>query len=178
MKRTIDQKKLNTFILSQQKNKTRFSEYLHPYMAYPDKDSEFYQTMGKTKYLLRLPIIGKNLFLPKIIDKMIIYNYDAHILKYKDNFIGFTAYQIKTKDDSNLDRLNMFRVFIEPDFRGNNLGLYLIENLFNYCANIGIPEIKLGKGNDQAVNKLIDIINSKQYVFKKTYLGNNEFSLL
>lgn len=175
----IDTKKLNTLILSEQKDEKKDSclDYLHKHIAYPDIGTEFDKQMGKTKYLLRIPIIGKHLVLPEVSKKMLDNGYDSQLLKYKNNFVGFTAYQINNEKNFDLPVLNMFRVYVENDFRGNNLGLFLIENLFYYCSNKGIPNLRIGNGNNEKVNDLVNIIKDKEYVFKKEYLGNNTFTL-
>lgn len=117
--------------------------YLMRFLGHPDRDSEFYRSIGVARYLFRMPFLRRGAM---TIGKKYLKRrgYDALMARQDDEIIGFLAFQIH--DDNTL---HTFSTYVDERHRGRGLAREMHEELIEISRAKGIEKMRFGAGGHE-----------------------------
>ncbi len=96
-------------------------------------------------------------------------NYFNYAVFDNNNIVGFTNLQVH----KNIDRVDMFNIFINPNFRGKNYGYKTILALINKSNAFEVSKLKLGHDNPVMSKYLLKLIRDSEKL-NITVLNDNK----
>lgn len=128
--------------------KKKAKEYITTRIAYSTPGSNFDHSVGRLKYLFRIPGVN-GVITATGIWYLLGKGYDALLLDMQDKIIGHTAYQIHP-DNS----LHIFSVEIDQGYRTQGLAQLMVEETLNIARAKGMQKMRIGGGNNEATNRI------------------------
>ena len=140
----------NTFIYSGSvaDQHRRAKEYVSGKLGYPDEGSNFEKELGAMKHLFRIPGVN-GLITSAGLWYLQRQGYDALMMELGEEIIGHTAFQIH-RDDS----LHVFSVEVNPDYRGQGLAQYMVEEVLDEARHREMQRMRIGGGKHAATNHI------------------------